>query len=131
MRNDQHLMKGNKLGTQPPKYRYAVVFKRDDASLWELECSSDNYYTTERMYKNVVGWGIYVHVQMIDNETGEVVQDNGCNMIPARPGEPVTEMYICEVPHLFLHVNQLYIFRVHPECDECKALALHTPKEQS
>ncbi len=43
------------------------------------------------------------------------------------PKDNVTEMYICETKHLFLHVDQLYIFRVHPECDECKALALHTP----
>jgi len=37
------------------------------------------------------------------------------------------EIYICEVPHLQLHVNQPYIFRVHPTCEECNRLAQFTP----
>ncbi len=45
------------------------------------------------------------------------------NQIPARPGEPVRELYICEIQHLVLHVNQLYVFRVHPTCEECNRLA--------
>jgi hypothetical protein len=37
------------------------------------------------------------------------------------------ELYICEVAHLILHVNQPYIFRVHPICEECIRLAQYTP----
>jgi hypothetical protein len=37
------------------------------------------------------------------------------------------EIYICEVAHLCLHVNQSYIFRVHPTCEECNRLAQYTP----
>ena len=33
--------------------------------------------------------------------------------------KPVVEMYICEVPHLFLNPNVNYIFRVHPTCIKC------------
>jgi len=38
------------------------------------------------------------------------------------------EMYICETAHVILHINQPYIFRVHPFCDECARLAYYTPK---
>jgi len=31
-----------------------------------------------------------------------------------------TEMYLCEVSHLILRPDQSYIFRKHPECDDCK-----------
>jgi hypothetical protein len=37
------------------------------------------------------------------------------------------EIYICEVAHLCLHVNQPYIFRAHPNCEECLRLAAYTP----
>ena len=37
------------------------------------------------------------------------------------------ELYICEVAHLQLHVNQPYVFRVHPICEECNRLAQYTP----
>lgn len=40
------------------------------------------------------------------------------------------EIYICEVAHLQLHVNQPYIFRVHPMCEECIRLAQFTPVVQ-
>jgi hypothetical protein len=38
-----------------------------------------------------------------------------------------TELYICETLHVILHVNQLYIFRVHPLCEECTRLVDVTP----
>ena len=37
------------------------------------------------------------------------------------------EIYICEVAHLQLHVNQPYIFRVNAMCEECIRLANFTP----
>jgi hypothetical protein len=49
------------------------------------------------------------------------------NQIPAKAGEPITEMYICEVAHVILRVNQLYVFRVHTYCEECLRLAQYSP----
>jgi hypothetical protein len=49
------------------------------------------------------------------------------NPEPAKAGELVTEMYICEVAHVILHVNQLYVFRVHTCCEECLRLARYSP----
>jgi hypothetical protein len=37
------------------------------------------------------------------------------------------ELYICESAYVSLHVNQPYIFRVHPICEECNRLAAFTP----
>lgn len=34
--------------------------------------------------------------------------------------EGVTEMQLCEPPHIFLRPNQLYIFTVDPNCEKCK-----------
>lgn len=39
----------------------------------------------------------------------------------------VTEMYLCEVAHLFLRPNQLYRFIVAPDCQKCIDLASHYP----
>ena len=33
---------------------------------------------------------------------------------------PVTEMYICEVPHIVLHPDQLYYFLVDLDCEACR-----------
>jgi hypothetical protein len=45
--------------------------------------------------------------------------------------EPV-EMFICEIEHLFLHPDQLYIFRVNPDCDACLTYAAKSnPPDQS
>jgi hypothetical protein len=49
------------------------------------------------------------------------------NSVPAKAGALVTEMYICEVAHVILHVDQLYVFRVHPHCEECLRLAKYSP----
>ena len=32
----------------------------------------------------------------------------------------VVTMYVCEINHLILHPNQLYIFIQHPDCEACK-----------
>ena len=45
----------------------------------------------------------------------------------AKAGGLVIEMYICEVAHVILHVDQLYVFRVHTYCEECLRLAKHSP----
>lgn len=37
--------------------------------------------------------------------------------------EPVTELMLCEVEHLFLHPNQLYRFIVGKGCKRCQELA--------
>jgi hypothetical protein len=39
----------------------------------------------------------------------------------------VTEIYICEVADVILHLDQLYVFRVHPHCEECLRLAKYSP----
>jgi hypothetical protein len=49
------------------------------------------------------------------------------NPVPAKAGELVTEIYICESAHVILHVDQLYVFRVHPHCEECLRLAKYSP----
>jgi hypothetical protein len=49
------------------------------------------------------------------------------NPVPAKVGELVTEMYICEVADVILHFNQLYVFRVHTYCEECIRLAKYSP----
>ena len=49
------------------------------------------------------------------------------NQIPAKAAEPITEMYICEVAQVILHIDQLYVFRVHPHCEECLRLARYSP----
>jgi hypothetical protein len=49
------------------------------------------------------------------------------NQPEAKAGGLVTEMYICEVAHVILHIDQLYVFRVHTYCDECLRLAQYSP----
>jgi hypothetical protein len=44
---------------------------------------------------------------------------------PRVAGEIVTELALCEVPHLFLRPGQLYRFVVRPGCDKCAELAAH------
>jgi hypothetical protein len=39
----------------------------------------------------------------------------------------VIEMYICEVAQVILHIDQLYVFRVHRHCEECLRLAQYSP----
>ena len=34
----------------------------------------------------------------------------------ARAGGLVTEMFLCEVAHVILHIDHLYVFRVHTYC---------------
>lgn len=36
---------------------------------------------------------------------------------------PTTEMYLCETEFLVLHPDQLYLFRVEPDCQRCEELA--------
>jgi hypothetical protein len=45
----------------------------------------------------------------------------------AKASELVIEMYICEVAQVILHVDQLYVFRVHSHCEECTRLAQFSP----
>jgi hypothetical protein len=45
----------------------------------------------------------------------------------AKASDHIIEMYICEVAHVILHVNQLYVFRVHTCCEECLRLAKYSP----
>jgi hypothetical protein len=49
------------------------------------------------------------------------------NPVPAKAVELVTEMYICEVAHVMLRIDQLYVFRVHTYCEECLRLAQYSP----
>ena len=49
------------------------------------------------------------------------------NPVAGKAGGLVTEMFICEVAHVVLHIDQLYIFRVHTLCDECLRLAQYSP----
>jgi hypothetical protein len=49
------------------------------------------------------------------------------NPVPAKAGELVTEIYICGVADVILHLDQLYVFRVHPHCEECLRLAKYSP----
>lgn len=41
---------------------------------------------------------------------------------PAPEIESPLEMYLCEQNMVILKPNQLYIFRVAPDCDKCKLL---------
>jgi hypothetical protein len=38
-------------------------------------------------------------------------------------GEEVVTMSICEIPHVFLHLNVLYRFVASPGCSRCAELA--------
>ena len=49
------------------------------------------------------------------------------NPAPAKAGELMTEIYICEVAHVILRINQLYVFRAHTLCEECLRLARYSP----
>ena len=46
--------------------------------------------------------------------------------------EEVTEMFLCETERLFLRPNQLYRFKVSPDCKRCRELAemFETPKRK-
>lgn len=43
--------------------------------------------------------------------------------------ENVIEMYMCEVNGIFLRPDQLYIFRVDPNCEKCKKLDVYREDE--
>jgi hypothetical protein len=47
--------------------------------------------------------------------------------VETKAGGLVTEMYICEVAHVILRIDELYIFRVHALCEECTRLAQYSP----
>jgi len=32
----------------------------------------------------------------------------------------ITLLYVCEIAHLILHPNRLYMFHVHPGCSGCE-----------
>jgi hypothetical protein len=39
---------------------------------------------------------------------------------PAENNRQITKMFICEIPKLILHPNQLYEFMVAEDCQDCK-----------
>lgn len=40
------------------------------------------------------------------------------------PNEPICELWLCESRHLGLKPNQIYLFRINPDCADCKQVAL-------
>lgn len=53
----------------------------------------------------------------------EIALGQGGKDEPLPPATGVTEMALCEVPHIFLHPGQLYRFIVMPGCKACEDAA--------
>jgi hypothetical protein len=47
-------------------------------------------------------------------------KENGLLPAPAENNRQITKMFICEIPKLILHPNQLYEFMVAEDCQDCK-----------